>query len=193
MIYVIADLSSIHVECTAFDPAKPSVTINASHNLVAYVGEDLTIDCIVASLPQSDSKVLRWYKGKRELDYERTAATGTRVYYLEGSYDKVHCRQNITLNIKNLTFEDSGNYSCASGVSIGRKVIDTMLLTVTVPRKQVDYKSLIIKISIPVSVVIILSVISVTLGFFYYQRVRHAKLKKALEEYQKRPLPKKGC
>ena len=193
IIHVNADISSMHVECTAFHPAQPSVTINASHNLVTYVGDDLTIDCIVASLPQSDNKVLRWLKGERELDYEKTATTGTRVFYLKGSYDKVHCRQNITLNIKNLTFEDSGNYSCASAVSVEHKVTDTMLLTVTVPTKQADYKSLIFKISIPVSVVIILSVISMTIGFFFYQQVRHAKLQKALEEYRQRPLPKKGC
>ena len=168
------------------------MTINASHNLVAYVGDDLSIDCIVASLSQSDSNLLRWFRGREEIDYGSSPVT--RVYYLEGSYDKVHCRQTITLIIRNLTFEDSGNYSCKSAVSDGMTAVtDTMLLTVTVPRKQVDYKSLIIKISIPVSVVIILLAISVTVGFFHYLHVRQVKLQKALEEYRKRPLPTKGC
>ena len=178
---------SMHVECSAFDPAKPSVTINASHNLVAYVGDDLTIDCIVASLTQSGTSAIRWFKNETEiLPYGH-------VDYQLGDFDKIHCRQIITLEIKNLTFEDSGNYTCVSAVSNYRSVTDTMLLTVTVPQKQPDYKLLITKISIPVSVIIVLLGICMTLGFFYYLHVRQMKLQKALEEYQKRPLPNKGC
>ena len=67
-----------------------------------------------------------------------------------------------------------------------------MLLTVTAPVKQHDYKSLIIKISIPVSVVIILLAITVTMGIFYHLYLRQVKLQKALEQYRERPLPKKG-
>ena len=175
-----------HVECSAFDPAKPSVTINASHNLVAYVGDELSIDCIVASLPQSGNNGIRWFKNVSEI------LPFGHVTYQLGDFDKVHCRQVITLNIRNLTFEDSGNYTCVGAVSDYRSVTDTMLLTVTVPVKQPDYKLLIIKISIPVAIVIILLVISVTVGFFHYLHVRQVKLQKALEEYRRRPLPTKG-
>ena len=163
------------------------MTINASHNLVAYVGNDLTIDCIAASLTQSGNIGIRWFKNESEiLPYGH-------VDYQLGDFDKIHCRRIITLIIKNLTFEDSGNYTCVSAVSDYRPVTDTMLLTVTVPPKQPDYKLLITKISIPVSVVIVLLAICVTIGFFYYLHVRQMKLQKALEEYQKRPLPNKGC
>ena len=164
------------------------MTINASHNLVAYVGDDLTIDCIVASLPQSGNVGIRWFKNETV-----EITPHGHVDYSLSDFDKVHCRQIITLKIKNLTFEDSGNYTCVSAVFDYKSVTDTMLLTVTVPVKQLDYKLLITKISIPVSIVIILSAISATIGFFYYLHVRQMKLQKALEEYQKRPLPKKGC
>ena len=178
-----------HVECSAFDPAKPSVTINASHNLVAYVGDELSIDCIVASLPQSGNNGIRWFKNVSEI------LPFGHVFYQKGDFDEVHCRRVITLKFRNLTFEDSGNYTCVSAVSDYRSVTDTMLLTVTVPVpvKQPDYKLLIIKISIPVAIVIILLAIFVTVGFFHYLHVRQVKLQKALEEYRRRPLPTKGC
>ena len=163
------------------------MTINASHNLVAYVGNNLTIHCIVASLPQFGNIGIRWFKNESEI------LSYGRVVYQLGDFDKIHCRQIITLIITNLTFEDSGNYTCVSAVSDYRSVTDTMLLTVTVPSKQPDYRLMITKISIPVSVVIVLLAICVTIGFFYYLHVRQMKLQKALEEYQKRPLPNKGC
>ena len=166
------------------------MVINASHNLVAYVGDDLNIDCIIASLQQDDEIVIRWLKSKTEIK-SRIYSPEARVSYLEDDYDKAHCRLRITLSIKNLTYGDSGNYSCVA--STEGRVTDSMLLTVTVPEKQSDYKSLIMKIGIPVSVVIILLAISITLGFFYNQHMRQVKLKQALKEYQERPLPRKGC
>ena len=176
------------IECNAFQPARPSVTIDASDNLVAYVGDDLSIDCIVASLPNILNNAIRWYKYKEEV-----LALDDRVYYTKGHFDEDHCRIITTLSIKNLTFEDSGNYTCADIISDENVVNDSILLTVTTPAKQPEYKSLILKISIPVSVVVMLSAIFVVLGFFYYQHMRQVKLQQALEEYHKRPLPKKGC
>lgn len=182
----------LHVECKLIDPPKPSVTINGSHNLVAYVGDDLTINCIVASYPQNG--IIRWHKNdscnSKEITHKSSSA---HVYFHMPSFDDIHCRQIITLHIRNLAFEDSGIYTCCARVSDYSPDPDTMLLTVTVPVKQPDNKSLIIKISVPVSVVIILLGTSVMLGFFYYLRVRQLKLQKALEKYQNRPLPKKGC
>ena len=55
---------------------------------------------------------------------------------------------------------------CYCIVSDYGAVFDTMLLTVTVPPKQPDYKLLITKISIPVSVVIVLLAICVMIGSF---------------------------
>ena len=181
---------TVSVECAAFQPAHPSVTINASHNLVAYVGDDLSIDCIVASSQESDTTALTWFKNFTHI------IRGERVYHSKSSFDRVHCRQIVTLYFKNLTFNDSGYYSCYGYISNYDATVDTMLLTVTVPPaplKQLDdYRSLIIKISIPVGLIIILSAISITVGFFYYQHVCQVKLQKALEEYRGRPLPKKG-
>ena len=182
-----------HVECTTIDPPKPSVTINGSHDLVAYVGDDLSIHCVVASYPQPPSNgIIRWHKNDSCNSKDITKNSSARVYFNMTSYDKIHCSQIITLYIRKLTFEDSGIYTCCGRVSDYTPDPDTMKLTVTVPVKQPDYKSLIIKISIPVSVVIILLGTSVMLGFFYYLRVRQMKLQKALEKYRKRPLPKKG-
>ena len=181
----------LHVECTLIDPPKPSVTINGSHNLVAYVGDDLTIDCIVASYPQSHR--IRWHKNESCDSDEITDNSSARVHFHIPSFDKIHCRQINTLYIKKLTFEDSGTYTCCGRISNIAPDPDTMLLTVTLPARQPDYKSLIIKISVPVSVFIILIGTSVMLGFFYYLHVRQLKLQKALEKYQNRPLPKKGC
>lgn len=164
------------------------MTINASHNLISYVGDDLNIDCIVASLPQSYSNFIKWYKFESEDIYQEISYS----YILNSPFDKVHCRQIITLNIKNLTFKDSGNYSCITWVSNLPSVIDSIILTVTVPIDQPNYKLLIIKISIPVSVIMILVSIFMISGCFYYQHTRKVKLQQALEKYQKRPLPKKG-
>ena len=177
-------------ECTAFDPSKPSVTINGSHNLVAYVGDDLHIECIVASLPNTFNTLIRWYKNETMIFYSSPAS---RVYYSASDYDEIYCRRIVSLYIRNLTFEDSDNYICRTLVSDYEAVVDVMSLTVTVPVTQPDYKSLIFKISIPVSVVIILLGITVTLGIFYYLHLRRVKLQKALEQYCERPLPKKGC
>ena len=168
------------VECTAFDNTKPSVTINASHNLIAYIGDYLSIECIVASLPQNGDDDSIWFKNE---------SSTSRLNYRLGEFDKIHCRQIITLYFKNLTF---GYYICHSSVGELLPVDDKMLLTVTVPVKQHDYKSLIIKISIPVSVVIILLAITMTMGIFYHLYLRQVKLQKALEQYRERPLPKKG-
>ena len=182
----------LHIVCSAFQPVNASVAISASHNLVAYIGDDLSIDCVVASLPQSNY-FMRWFKDESEiLKYSDYYHPPARVYSFSHPFDKQHCQIIFTLKIKNLTFEDSGNYSCTSEVSDEHRVTDSMLLTVTVPTKQPNYKSLIVEISIPVSVVMILLAISVTVGFFYYQRLRQRKLQQALEEYHKRPLPKKG-
>ena len=181
-----------YTECEAYDPAYPSVTINASHNLVAYVGDDLSIDCVVASWSQSETSFLEWYKNGNEVFLDCASSPASRVCYSESPFDKVHCRQLITVNIKNLAFNDSGYYSCGAGISKYPMVMDTKLITVTVPMKQPNYKSLILEISIPVSMVIILLAICVILITYYYQRKRHIKLQKALEEYQKRRLPKKG-
>ena len=179
----------VSVGCAAFVPAHPSVTINASHDLVAYVGDDLSVDCIVASSSQ-DSGALTWFKNFTHI------IAGERVYHSRSSFDRVHCRQIVTLYFKNLTFNDSSSYSCYGYSSNYDATVDTMLLTVTVPpaplKQPDDYRSLIIKISIPVGLVIILSAVSITIGFFYYQHARQVKLRKALEEYRGRPLPQKG-
>ena len=171
------------------------MTINGSHNLVAYVGDDLSINCVVASLPNPRLNIpyIRWHKNESCKSEEINNKSSPRVHYYMSSYDEIHCRQIITLYIRKLTFEDSGIYTCCGKVSDIAQEPDTMLLTVTVPVKQPDYKSLIIKISVPVSVVIILLGTSVMLGFFYYLHVRKLKLEKALEKYRNRPLPKKGC
>jgi len=168
------------------------VAITASHNLVAYVGDDLSIDCVVASLPPSNF-FIRWHKNDSEiLHCSKYFCPPSRSYSIQHPFNKNHCQIIYTLKIKNLTIEDSGNYSCTCEVSNFPRVTESMLLTVTVPTKQPNYKSLIVDISIPVSVIIVLSMISMALGFFYYQHVRQTKLQKALEEYYKRPLPKKG-
>ena len=187
-------LSSVylHLECTAFDPAHPSVTIDASQNLVAYVGDDLSVDCIVASLAQADSTTILWYKDENQVANRFYYPPDTRVGWLSHPFNKFQCQQIVTLSIRNLTFSDSGNYSCFAAISDYHRVIDSMLITVTVPMKQPNYKSLIIRITIPLSVVIILLAILVVFGTYYYQRKCQIKLQKALEEYQKRPLPKKG-
>ena len=173
----------------AFDPPESSVTINASHNLVAYIGDNLNITCIVASLPDKDSVIIRWFKNMSEI------LPSYHIDYSVSDFDKIHCRKIITLYIRNLTFEDSGNYICYSSIS-DYISMDNMLLAVRKPVKAVkqpDNKSLIIGISIPVSIIIILLGISVTLGIFYYLHMRQLKLQKALEEYCERSLPKKGC
>ena len=160
--------------------------------MTAYVGDDLSIDCVVASWSQANSDFIKWLKNEHEIYYDGSSPPETRVSYSESHFDKVHCRQFVTLNIRKLTFTDSGNYSCMATVSDYPMVINSILLTVTVPMKQPNYKSLILKISIPISVVIIILAISVALGTYYYQRKCRIKLQKALEEYQKRPLPRKG-
>ena len=161
------------------------MTIEASDNLVAYVGDDLSIDCIVASMPHTFNYLIVWQKNEANL-------FGSRVDVTESDFDKDRCRIISTLNIRNLTFEDSGTYTCWGIVTDKPGVNDSVLLTVTTPAKEPEYKSLILKISIPVSVVVILSAILIVLGFFYYQHMRQVKLQRALEEYCKRPLPKKG-
>ena len=170
------------------------MTINASHSIVAYVGDDLSIDCIVASLPQSDSYLIIWYNNNYQVPYAFPPLV-VHVDYIVGPFNKDHCQVIATLTIRNLTYEDSGNYSCKAAVTDHHQVTDTVILMVREHTGQPieDYKSLIIEISIPVSVVIILSSVSVTLGYFYYQHVCQVRLKKALEEYRKRPLPRKGC
>ena len=177
-----------HTECSEFN-AKPSVTINASHNLVAFVGDDLIIKCNVASLINSGVEIIRWYKNNSQI-YQTSSAY--RVYYKLSDYDKIHCRKTINLYIKDLMLEDSGNYICKGIVSDYLEVADAMVLTVTVPTKQPNYKSLIVEISVPVSIVITLLGFSATFGIFYYLHMRKVKLQNALEEYCKRPLPKKG-
>ena len=141
------------------------------------------------------SSGIRWHYNNNNSEteiYIECDSPTARVCYVEGDFNKVHCQKIITLSIRNLTIKDSGNYSCIAAVSNYPVVIDTLLLTVTTTTKQPHDKSPIIKISIPVSVVIVLSAVSMTLGFFYYQHKRQVKLQKALEEYQKRPLPRKG-
>ena len=184
----------LHIECTVIDPPRPSVTINGSHNLVAYVGDDLSINCVVASYPPPPSSgIIRWHKNDSCKSKDIPDNSSAHVHFYMPPFDGTRCRQIITLYIKNLTFEDSGIYTCCGKVSDYAPDPDTMLLTVTLPVKQPDYKSLIIKISVPVSVVIILLGTSVMLGFFYYLHVHKLKLQKALEKYRNRPLPKKGC
>ena len=180
------------IECGAFQPAHPSVTINASHNLIAYIGDDLSIDCIVASTQEADTTALTWYKNFTNII---SSSPGERVHHSKSSFDRVHCQQIVTLYFKNLTFEDTSNYSCYGYIST-YSTVDTMLLTVMVPptpvKQPADYRSLVTKISIPACVIIILSAVAITTGFFYYQHARKVKLQKALEEYRGRPLPKKG-
>ena len=182
----------LHLECTTFEASHPSISIDPSHNLVAYVGGDLSIDCTVASWSQADSAAIMWYKDSIAVANGNYSPPDTRVTWFSHSFDKFRCRQIVTLGIRNLTLNDSGNYSCVATVSDYLRVTEAMLLTVTVPIKQLNYKSLIIKLSIPASVVIILLAISVILVTYYYQRKCQIKLQKALEEYQRRQLPKKG-
>ena len=179
----------LHVECAVFQSARPSVTIDASDNLVAYVGDDLSIDCIVASMPDGYIHLIPWWKDDNEVD-----SLGSHVDVKESPFDKDHCRIISTLSIRNLSFEDSGTYSCFAEVADSSWVNDSILLTVTIPTKleQPNNNAIILKISIPVSVVIVLSVIFVVLGFFYYQHLRQVRLQQALEGYRKRLLPKKG-
>ena len=163
-------LHYLYTECEGFHPAHLSVTINASHNLVVYVGDDLSIACVVTSWSYSESKFLTWLKNGHGVYYDSSSPPTCRVCYSASLFDKVHCQQIITLNIKNLTFNDSGNYSCVVRISYYSMVNDTMLITITVPMKQptANHKSLILKISIPVSVVIILLVFSLVVGAYYY-------------------------
>ena len=154
----------------------------------------MSIDCIVASLPQSGTYLIRWYQNNQEVPFAIPPEV-MHIDFMEGAFNKDHCQVITTLTIRNFTYEDSGNYSCKAFVSDHHPVSDTVILMVKEHTEQpVDnYKTLIIEISIPGSVVFILSSISVTLGYFYYQHARQVKLKKALEEYRKRPLPRKGC
>ena len=129
------------------------MTINASHIIDAYVGDVLSIVCIVASLPQSDNYLIRWYKNNLEVPYEIPPDV-KHIDYTEGSFNEDHCQVLTTLNIRNLTYEDSGNYTCKAAVTDHYPVIDTIILMVKEHKGEpVDnYKSLIIKIGIPVSV-----------------------------------------
>ena len=182
----------ILVECRVFQPPDPSVSINSSHIIEAYVGEDLSIGCTVASLPSPSSYLIRWYSNNYQVPYAIPPVM--HIDYIEGPFNVDHCQIITTLTIRNLTYEDSGNYSCVASATDHHPVSDTVILKVTKHKKQPtdNNKLLIIQTSIPASVVIILSSISVTLGYFYYQHARQVKLRKALEEYQKRPLPRKG-
>ena len=177
----------LYTECEVFYSAYPAVSINASHNLVAYVGDDLSIDCVVAALTHSKSSFLKWHKNGLKIDLENSSPPTKRVCYSKSPFDKVSCRQVITLIIRNLAVKDSGHYSCVAEVPNNFIKTDTILITVTEPVKQALAN--LTKIIIPVSVVIITLALSVAVGTYL---CRKAKLRRASKLYQKRPLPKKG-
>ena len=143
------------VECKVFQPPNPSVVINASHSIEAYIGDDLNISCIVASSFTLDSSFINWYKDGDEVPYAIPPAM--HVDYIVGSFNADQCQVITTLSIRNLTYGDSGNYSCEASPTNKYPVTDTVMLLVKEHRRQPidDYKLLIIEISTPVSVVII--------------------------------------
>ena len=146
----------------------------------------MSIDCVVSSLAQTDSIFLKWHKSGLEIDFENSSPPTQRVCYSLSPFDEVHCRQVITLIVRNLSVKDSRQYSCVVGVN-NFMVTDSILITITEPVKQALAN--LTKIIIPVSVVIFTLTLSVALGTYLCRKV---KLRRASQLYQKRPLPKKG-
>ena len=153
------------------------------------MGDDLSIDCVVASLAQPDSSFMEWHKNGLTIDFENSSPPTNRICYSKSPFDEVHCQQVITLIIRNLSFNDSGQYSCVAVVPDYSMLTHTILITVTGPVKQALANLKLTKIIIPVSVVIITLALSVVVGTYLCRKV---KLRRASELYQKRLLPKKG-
>jgi len=169
------------------------VTIKAHHHSVtAHVGDNITIDCEVASIPHAPDYLIVWYKNDGQLSRFISA----RVHSILQEFSKINCSQTSTLIIYNATLNDSANYSCAVPISDYPAVVDTISLNVSLPPKQTaalySYRLLIVKVGIPLIMIVILSGVSITLAVLYYQRKRQKRLHQALEQYKRRPLPKKG-
>ncbi|XP_065910614.1 fibroblast growth factor receptor-like isoform X2 [Dysidea avara] len=183
-------------KCESFDPAHPSVDIinsTAAHvgdNITAHVGDNITIICKVASIPHTYDYSIVWYKNDEQL-WNPSA----RVHDVVQDFKKFDCSRTSTLYITNATFNDSANYSCSAAISDYLPQVKTVSLSITLPPKQPSIKHPIYKlllVGITLLVVLVFFGISITLAVLHYQRKRQKRLHQALEQYRRRPLPKKG-
>jgi len=176
-------------ECESFHPAYPVVNIVNQPN--STIGDNISIECKVSSIPHTHGYSLVWYKNNKQV-YDPSG----RVHDIQQDFNKKDCSVTSTLYIYNATFNDSANYSCSVTISDYPPVVEPILLNVTLPTKQPllkrSYKILIIEIGIPLIIVLVFSGVSITLAILHYLRKRQKRLHQALEQYRRRPLPKKG-
>ena len=166
--------------------------MNLPNSTIAYIGNNISIECKAASIPHTYGYSLVWYK-----DNEQLWNPSPRVYDVLQDFNKIHCSVTSTLYINNATFNDSANYSCSVTISDYNAVVRTISLNVISPPKQPSfnrpsYKMLIIQIGIPLIIVLVFSGVSITLAVLHYKRKHQKRLNQALEQYRRRPLPKKG-
>jgi len=130
-----------------------------------------------------------WYK-----DNEQLWNPSAHVHDVLQDFNKIDCSVTSTLYINNATFNDSANYSCSVTISDYNAVITTISLDVISQPSfnHPSYKMLIVQIGVPLIIVLVFSGVSITLAVLHYQRKHQKRLHQALEQYRRRPLPKKG-